>query len=249
MQVGGGKSSGSTTQIPTLSPEQNAQIAAQTGLFTGTIAPAFQSYATGAQNLYNQQNQGVVNAAQGLAGIANQATNVLGTTGESALRTGVTGLQNLFTPEYEAQQLQAALQPAQAQYAQNVAGQQAQFGGMGQLGSARSALAGQQLAGSNMAAQQQAAAQVSGQIAQQRAGAASNLISAGQGGLGQAIGAQQQTVNAGMVPFNVYTQLGQQLGLISPSSYTPDFRGTQGYTSNTTGSQTGAKLGITPNFG
>lgn len=247
MSVGAGKSSGSTTYVPALSPEQNAQIAAQTQLFTNTIAPAFQSYATGAQNLYNQQNQGVVNAAQGLSGIANQATNVLGTTGESALRTGVTGLQNLFTPQYEAQQLQAALQPAQAQYAQNVAAQQAQFGGMGQLGSARSALAGQQLAGTTQAAQQQAAAQVEAQIAQQRAAAASNLISAGQGGLGQAVGAQQQTVNAGMIPFNVYTTLGQQLGLISPSSYTPDFRGTQGYTSNTTGSQLGAQ--IRPNFG
>ena len=237
-----GKSSGSSTYVPTLSPEQNKQIAAQTELFTGTIAPAFQSYAQGAQNLYNQQQAGTMNAAQGLAGIANQATNVLGGTGETALRTGISGLQNLFTPEYEQQQMAAALIAPQMQYAQNMAAQGAQFGGAGQMGSARSALAGQQTAAATQAQQQQAAAQVSAQIAQQRAGAASNLISAGQGGLGQAIGAQGQVVSASQVPFNVYTQLGQQLGLISPTSYTPDFRGTQGYTKTGTDTNLGFKI-------
>ena len=50
-----GKSGGSSTTIPTLSPEQNAQIAAQTGFFTGTVEPTYQQAVTGATNLYNQE--------------------------------------------------------------------------------------------------------------------------------------------------------------------------------------------------
>ena len=34
--MSGGKSGGTTTSIPSLSPEQNAMIAAQTGLYTMT---------------------------------------------------------------------------------------------------------------------------------------------------------------------------------------------------------------------
>ena len=84
--------------------------------------------------------------------------------------------------------------PAQQQYMANLAGQRAQFGGAGQLGSARQALADTALAGQTQAAQMAAAAQVSRDIAQQRAQAGSTLASLGQGGLQQAIGAAGQGV-------------------------------------------------------
>ena len=152
----------------------------------------------------------------------------MGETGESALRTGISGLQNLFSKDYEQQQLQAALLPAQQQYMQNLAGQQAQFGGAGNLGSARSALAQQQLAGQAQAQQQQAAAGVLRDIAGQRAGVGTTLAQLGQGGLGQALGAAGQGVTAAMTPQQLYNQYASVIFGTPAASYNPDFRGTQG---------------------
>ena len=234
-----GKSSGSSTTIPTLSPEQNAMIRAQTGFFTNTVQPSYENAVKGATNVYNNSVGGVTNAAQNLAGTAAQAQNVLGSTGESALRTGISGLQSLYTPEYEARQLQAALQPAQAQYQQNITGQQAQFGGAGQLGSARNAIANRATAGQAQAAQMNAAADVENKIAAQRMMAGQALIGAGQGGIGQAMGAAGQQVTAAMTPQQLYNQYASILFGTPSQSYNPNFAGTQQTTTNSSGSQMG----------
>ena len=231
-----GKSSSTTT--PTLTEEQKAQIKAQTDFFTGTIAPTYTGAVQGATDVYNQNIGGVTNAAQNLAGTAQQAQQSLGETGESALRVGIGGLQSLFNPDYEANQIQAALAPAQSQYQQNLAAQQAQFGGTGNLGSARQALAGQQLAGSNAALQAKTAADIQAQIAGQRMGVGTTLAQLGQGGIGQALGAAGQQVSASMTPQQLYNQYASVIFGTPASSYNPDFRGTQ---SSTT---TGSKFGI-----
>jgi hypothetical protein len=230
-----GKSGGTNTTIPTLSPQQNAMISAQTGLFTGTVGPAYQAAVGGATDLYNQSQSGVNAAAQNLAGTAMQGQNVLGETGESALRTGIMGLQNAFTPEYEQQQLNAAMLPAQSQYQQNLAAQGAGFGAAGQIGSARQAFAQQQLAGQTMAQQQAAAAEVSKNIAAQRLAAGQSLIGAGQTGVSGAISAAGQGVTAAMTPQQLYNQYASVLFGTPASSYVPNFAGTQGST------QTGTK--------
>ena len=233
-----GKSSSTTT--PTLTDEQKAQIKAQTDFFTGTIAPTYTGAVTGATDVYNQNVGGVTNAAQNLAGTAQQAQQSLGETGESALRTGIGGLQSLFTPDYEQNQIQAALAPAQAQYGQNLAAQQAQFGGTGNLGSARQALAGQQLAGQNQALQAQTAAQVQRDIAAQRMGVGTTLAGLGQGGIGQALGAAGQQVTAAMTPQQLYNQYASVIFGTPSSSYNANFAGTQGGTK--TGFELGAKI-------
>jgi hypothetical protein len=234
-----GKSSGSQTTIPTLSPEQNAQIAAQTGLFTSTIAPSYQTAVTGATDLYNLSAPGVTAAAQNLAGTANQAQTVLGSTGESALTSGVNALQNLVSPEYQQAQINAALLPAQAQYAQNIAAQRAQFGGTGNLGSARQALAERQTAGSAQAAQQTAVAQVLKDIADQQFRAGSQLGQFGQAGLGGAQTAAQNQIAASMAPQTLFNQYAATLFGTPAASYNPDFRGTQGSTTTREGTQFG----------
>jgi hypothetical protein len=225
-----GKSGGTTVQTPEITPEQRQQIAAQTGFFTGTIAPTYQQAVRGATDIYNQGAPGVTYAAQNLAGQAGQAQNVLGSTGESALRTGISGLQNLFSNDYEAQQMQAALAPAQAQYQQNLASLGNQFGGAGQIGSARQALANTQLAGTAQQQQQMAAAQVSKDIAAQRLAAGGQLAQLGQGGIGQALGAAGQGVTAAMTPQQLYNQYASVIFGTPSASYSPDFRGTQGMT-------------------
>jgi len=235
-----GKSSSTTT--PSLTQEQKDQIAAQTQFFTGTIKPTYEQAVKGATDVYNTNAGGVLNAAQNLAGTARQAQEALGGTGESALRTGITGLESLFNPDYEANQIRAALAPAEAQYAQNVANQRAQFGGTGMLGSARQALADRQLANATQAAQMQTAAQVQRDIAGQRAGVASQLAQLGQGGIGQALGAAGQGVSAAMTPQQLYNQYASVIFGTPAASYNPDFRGTQG--SSTSGYKAGLDFGI-----
>ena len=231
-----GKSSSTTT--PTLTQEQRDQIAAQTGFLTGTIIPTYQGAVHGATDLYGTTKGGVQNAAQNLAGISSQAQETLGSTGESALRTGVTGLESLFSPDYEANQISAALAPAEAQYMQNVANQEAQFGGTGQLGSARQALAGRQLAGSTMATQAQTAAQIQKDIAAQRAAAAQSLAGIGQTGLTGAQSAAGNIVTAAKTPQDLYNQYASIIFGTPTSSYNANFAGTQGQT------KTGTSLGF-----
>ena len=231
-----GKSSSTTT--PTLTQEQKDQIKAQTDFFTGTIKPTYETAVKGATDIYNWGSPGVLNAAQNQAGVARQVQQSLGETGESALRTGVTGLQSLFDPNYEANQIQAALAPAQAQYMMNAANQAATFGGAGQLGSARQALADRSLAASTQAAQMQTAADVQRGIAGQRAGVAAQLANLGTGNLGQALGAAGNAVSAAMTPQQLYNQYASVIFGTPAASYNPDFRGTQGR------SEDGSKFGI-----
>ena len=234
-------SAGKGTSVSTTTPtaEQNAQIAAQTGLLTGTIIPAYQQAVSGAQDVYNQTAPGATNAAQNLATTAGQVQQTAGSTGESALRSGVSGLESLFTPQYEQSQISAAMAPAQAQYQQNLAGLNAGFGGAGELGSARSALAQNQLAGSTQATQAQTAAGIENQIASQRLAAGQALTGAGQAGLGQALTAAGQGVTAAMTPQQLYNQYASVLFGTPASSYTAPLLG---QTTTTSGSNVGFKI-------
>jgi hypothetical protein len=230
MSFGKGGSTNVTT--PQLTDEQRQQMKAQNEFFTGTIAPTYQGAVSGATNLYNQGAPGVTNAAQNLAGTASQVGRTAGETGESALRSGVAGLQSLFSPEYAKEQLNAAMAPAQAQYQQNLANQQAQFGGTGNLGSARQALAGQQLAGQTQSAQAATAANILKDISGQRASAASNLAAIGQGGLGQALGAAGQGITAAMAPQDLYNKYASVIFGTPSSSYSLGPTGSNSTSSN-----------------
>ena len=232
-----GKSSGSSA--PVITQEQKDAIKAQTQMLTGTIIPNYTQAVGGATDVYNNNLKGVSTAAQNLGNVANQLQSTLGDTGESAVRTGVSGLESLFNPDYEKTQIQAAIAPAEAQYMQNLAGQNAQFGGAGELGSARQALADRQLAGATQAAQMQTAANIQQQIAGQRAQVANQLASLGAGNLGQALGAAGQGVTAAMTPQQLYNQYASVIFGTPSASYTPDFRGTQG--TNTTNTSIGIK--------
>lgn len=238
-----GKSGGSQVVMPQITEEQKQQIRAQTEFFTGTIAPSYTEAVRGATSLYNLNAPGALEAAQNQARVARQAQESLGGTGESALRTGITGLQSLFNPNYEANQIMAALAPAQAQYQQNVAQQNAALGATGNLGSARAALASRALAGQTQASQMQTAAAIQQGIQAQRAQAANQLAALGQGGIGQALGAAGNAVTASMTPQQLYNQYASVIFGTPAASYTPDFRGTQGSVTNTSGYNMGLNFG------
>ena len=237
-----GKGGGTTYQTATLTPEQQEQIKAQTDFFKQTVQPTYQEAIKGAESLYNQEAPGISAAAQNLAGQASQAQEVLGRTGQSAVQTGISGLENLFGGDYEQRQMAAAMSPAQAQYAQNMQNQAAQFGGAGQLGSSRAALAAAQTAGQTQAAQMQAGAQMENQIAQQRLAASQALTGAGQAGLGQALGAAGQGITAAMTPQQLYNQYSSVIFGTPSGSWNPNFAGTQGMTGGSTNYKAGISI-------
>lgn len=237
-----GKGGGSTSTTVQMTPEQKEQIALQNKFFKDTIAPTYEGAVRGATDLYNTNAPGVLNAAQNQAKTAMQAQEALGGTGESALRTGVSGLQSLFNPDYERTQIAAALAPAQAQYANNLEMQQRSFGGSGNLGSARQALADRQLAGATQSAQMQTAANIQQQIAAQRAGVGAQLAQLGQSGIGQALGASGNAVSASMVPQQLYNQYASVIFGTPAGSYNPDFRGTQSSSGSSSNYNIGFKI-------
>jgi hypothetical protein len=112
----------------------------------------------------------------------------------------------LFSPEYQQQQVDAAMLPGQQQYNTNMAAQGAQFGGAGQIGSARQALAGNQLAQQSAMNQQQVAAGVNNQVAQQRAAAANSLMGGGAGQIVSGAGVNAGGMTAAMAPMQLASQ-------------------------------------------
>jgi len=237
--MSGGKSNNQSSTDPRLTGAQASQVEAQNKFFTDTLAPTYNSAVKGATDVYNQAAGGVLNAAQNQAGVARQAQGTLGETGESALRTGISGLQSLFNPDYEANQIQSALAPAQAQYQQNIANQQAQFGGSGNLGSARQALAGRQAAGANQALMAKTAADIQRDVAGQRMATAGQLAQLGQGGIGQALGAAGTATQAAMSPQQLYNQYASVIFGTPAASYN---LGPTGSSTSSSGSNLGFKI-------
>ena len=234
---------GQTYQTPVINPYQMLQNQAGVGYQTGSVLPAAGGAIGSATDVYNQGLTGVGAAGNSLASYANTGSQILGQGGAQNFQTGSQGLQSLFSPDYEAQQLAASQIPAQQQYLQNMAGQQAGFGGAGQLGSARSAIAQNALALQTNQQQQQAAANTANQVAQQRAAAAGQLMSGGQGAI-TAGGALNQLgltgAGAQMGLAQQYGGLLSQLGQLGQSNFT----GTNGMTTTTGQNSTAAGIKI-----
>lgn len=230
---GSGSSSGQTTYVPQVNPYQIQQNQVA-GAGYGAYGQAAGNAIAGGESLFNQSLPGATYAAQNVAGYGSQMQNVLGTGGEQNFNVGSQGLQNLFSPDYEQKQLAASQIPAQQQYMQNVANQGAQFGGAGQLGSARQALAGTQLAQTNQQNQQVAAANMANQIAQQRASAAGQLMTGGQNAIQGGLAGAQAGQAASLVPMQLAQQYGQYLNQFAPNLQ-GQFSGTGGYTTTQQG--------------
>jgi len=238
-----GKGGGTTITTAELSPEQRALIGAQTNALTSTFLPEYQTATKNAGELYQGLAPGVEAAAQNLQGTAAQAQRTLGETGESALRTGISGLENLFGRDYEQQQINSALAPVQAQYQQNLANQGAMFGGAGGIGSARQALAGQQLASTNAMNQGSLAANIMSNIEGQRLTAGQALAGIGANNLNSAMGAANAQIFGSEVPLSFFNS-GYMSQLNNAPSYTkPNWTGTQGSSNTSTGINLGNLFG------
>jgi hypothetical protein len=235
-----GSGSSQSINTPQLSPYQLQEMANTVGL-NNQAAPAMGQTIDAGTKVLESGLSGVGQAANATAGYANQAGTLLGQTGAQNYQMGSQGLQNLFSPEYAQQQMDAAAIPAQQQYQQNLAGQQANFGGAGNLGSARQALAGGALAQQNQMAQQAARAGMANQIEQNRMGAANSLMSGGAGQLGSGLAQFQAGLGAAGAQgdfFSKYAPVMNQLFAGTKGSYGGTAGGVTTTNSGTGGSNT-----------
>lgn len=235
--MGGGKSSGSQTSTPQLTPEQRDLLKTQTEFLKGTALPAYQQTVGGAQQVMGDVMPAVKQAAGGASDVAARTGALQEAAGTGALATGLSGLTSLFGPQYKEQQVQAALQAGREATREQLAGQNAMYGGAGGLGSARQALADTNLRQLGEQRQATAAANAAAGVEANRAAAANQLASFGQQGITNAQQAAAARVALAGAPQDVYSKYASVVFGIPQANTTPVFTGTQGQ--KTTGTSKG----------
>ena len=236
--MGGGKSSGNQQAVVT--QEQKDLLKAQTGFLTDTAFPTYQKTIGQAGQVYGQVNPAATTAANTAMDVAGRTGALQEAAGAGALTTGLTGLAGLFDPRYEQGQIQGALQAGREATREQLAGQNAMYGGAGGLGSARQALADTNLRQLGEQRQATAAAEAQAKVQANKAAAAQALLGAGQTGLTSAQQAAAGRVALAQTPQDVLGKYASIIYGTPQQSTTPNFQGTQGQT--TTGKSSGFKL-------
>ena len=240
--MGGGKSSGSQQTTVQMTPEQREAIKAQTEFLTGTAFPAYKETVGGAKDVMGQ----VMPAVQGAAGTASDVASRTGAAqevgGTAAYGTGLAGLASLFGPQYKEQQVQGALQAGREATREQLAGQNAMYGGAGGLGGARQALADTNLRQLGEQRQATAAAAAAAGVESNRAAAAQQLANFGQQGMTAAQQAAAAKIAYAGAPQDIYNKYASVVYGIPQANTTPNFGGTQGSTSSNAGKGFGFKI-------
>jgi len=240
--MGGGKSSGNQQTTVQLTPEQRETIAIQNAALKSTFLPAYENTVTGAKDVYNQVAPAATTAANQASNVAGKTGSLQGAAGASSLVTGLQGLQSLFNPNYEKNQVNAALQAGRESARESQQGQNAMYGGAGGLGSSRMALADTNLASLNAQRQATAAAGAQAQVQANKAAAAQQLATLGGAGLTAANQAAASQVGYAGVPQDVYQKYASVVFGTPQASTNPNYTGTQGHYPNWSSKSSGFKL-------
>ena len=228
--MGMGKGSSSGSQQVQLTPEQTKLLGAQTDFLTGTAFPAYQNTVGMAKEAYNQAAPATDVASQQASQIAAGTGALQGAAGAQAYGTGLQGMSSLFGPQYEQNQIQAALQSGRESARESLGQQNAMYGGAGGLGSARHALADSNMASLNAQRQATAAAGAQAQVQQNQLQAAQGLTQAGAAGLGAANQAAAARIGYAQTPQDVLAKYASVVFGVPQSNTTPNFAGTQSTT-------------------
>jgi hypothetical protein len=226
----GGKSSGEQKTKAELTPEQTELLKTQTNFLQNTALPAYQQTIGGAKDVYGNVAPAVAGAANTASNLAGQISGLQAGQGATAYGTGLSGLQNLFNPQYKEQQVQAALQAGREATREQLGQQNAMYGGAGGLGSTRQALADTNLRQLGEQRQATAAAAASAGVEANRAAAANQLANFGQQGLAAAQQAAASRVGLAGAPQDIYNKYASVVYGIPQANTTPVFTGTQGQT-------------------
>lgn len=237
--MGGGKSSGNQQAVVT--EEQKDLLRTQTGALKNTFLPAYQKTIGMATDVYGQANPVATSAANTAMNVAGQTGATQQAAGTAGTITGMKGLMDLFSPQYEEGQVQASMQPAREAIREQIGTENAMFGGAGGAGSTRYALArentkqlGEQRLGT-------AAAAARAGVQANKAAAAKELASLGGQQLAGANTAASARIGYAQTPQDVLAKYASVIYGTPQQSTTPNFQGTQGQTSSSKGS--GIKLG------
>lgn len=239
--MGMGKSSGKQETTVQMTPEQRETLSIQNAALKNTFLPAYQNTVTGAKDIYGKTAPNVTNAANFASDVAQRTGNLQGALGASSLASGVSGLQSLFDPDYENQQVNAALQAGRESARESQAGQNAMYGSAGGLGSSRMALADTNLASLNAQRQATAAANARAAVQANKAAAAGKLTDVGSAGLTAANTAAASRIGYAGAPQDLYSKYASIVFGTPQASTNPNYTGTQGGT--TTGSSKSARIG------
>ena len=238
--VGGGKSSGNQQAIVT--QEQKDALKSQTDFLTQTAMPAYQRTIGMAGNVYGQVNPAATN-------LANTAINVAGQTGQTQQAAGtlgtvqgMAGLASLFDPQYEKNQINAALQAGRESARESQLGQNAMYGAAGGLGGSRMALADKNLASLNAQRQATAASGAQAQVQANKAAAANQLATLGGQQLTAANQAAAARIGYAQTPQDVLSKYAAVIYGTPQASTTPNFAGTQGSSGQSTSKGGGFKF-------
>lgn len=226
---------GSSTSSVQMTPEQQELLKAQTNFLTQTAFPAYQQTIGGAKDVLNTVQPYAYQAAK-------NAYNVAGSVGQNAVDTagqqvrGATAtLGQLFDPQYERNQIQAALQAGREATREQLGQQNAMYGAAGGLGSARHALADENLAQLAEQRQATAAAGAQAQVQQNRLTAAQTGLQAAQGLATTGLGAYGQQVQLAQVPQDIYAKYASVVYGTPQQTTTANFQGTQGQRTSSKG--------------
>ena len=232
INFGGGSSSGTTQAVVT--PEQTKQNQL-TNQLLGTLVPTYQGVVQGAGQALDLSKQNILDTAKVGQATASTVGSALTTGGLGAMGSAQNTLQNIISPDYIKNQLAAATQPIQEQTRELQNQQNAQYGGSGNLGSSRGALADANLASLNQQRQNQAVAGAISNITGQQIGAASGLGTMG----GQAIQGGQNANQAALqyagTPMTAYQQYANTVFGVPGGASTGNFTGTQGQNTSSKG--------------
>jgi hypothetical protein len=231
--MGGGKSSGSSTA--TLTPEQKDLLNVQTNALKETFLPAYQKTigdaGTVLRDVQGYQNKAALNAFNQSGQVSNESVGGA----RNMINAGTDTLTQLFNPDYESNQINAALQAGRESARESQAGQNAMYGAAGGLGSSRMALADKNMASLNAQRQATAAAGAQSQVQQNRMAAANSMLGSGQNLLNTGLTAAGQQVGYSTAPMDLYSKYAGIVYGTPQASTTPNFSGTQGSTGTSKG--------------
>lgn len=237
LNLGGGSSSTSVN----MTPEQTELLRLQTDQLKNTFMPAYTNTVQGAKDVYGQlspyMNQAALGAYNTYGDVSKNAIG--GAT--NAYNQGMAGLSTLFSPDYEKNQVNAALQAGREATREQLGSQNAMYGAAGGLGSARQALADKNLQQLGEQRQATAAAGAQAQVQQNRMAAANSMLGAGQSLANIGLSATGQQLSAAQSPMDLYSKYASIVYGVPQASTTPNFAGTQG--SSTSGSGWGFGFG------
>jgi len=241
---GSGKSSGNSNNQTQLTPDQARALNVQTNFLQNTALPAYQKTIGQADTTLGTALPATQAAADTASGVAGTNTAIQQGAGAVGTGLGIGGLASLFSPQYEQQQVQAALQPTIEQARESYQQNNATEGAAGGMGSSRDELAKANLDSLNRQRMGTVAATTQAGIETNRANAATQLANIGSSNLVNSNASAASRINYAQSPLDTIAKYAGVIFGTPQANTTPNFTGTQSSNQSGSSQSSGFKMGI-----